>query len=639
MRNIFKKFKNRKVLAAAAVIILGGGYFGYNFLAAAPADARYVLAKVTKGTLITSVSGTGQVSASNQLDIKPSVAGDAVNIAIVNGQSVKAGSLLVQLDDQNAQKTVRDASANLDGAKLSLQKLQQPADSLSILQAENTLSQAEDSLAKLKLSQQIDYQKAVEAKQNADSDLKKAYDDGFNTVSNTFLDLPGVMTGLQDMLYGTSLNAGQANVSYYSDAVKGYDSRVVQYKDDVDMNYQKARDEYNQNFADYKAATRSSDTATIESLINETYETTKSIAETVKSANNLIQFYEDKLAEHGLKPPAAANTHLTTLNTYTTKTNQFLGDLLAIQNTLKQSKDSISSAESDLQTMDQNNPFDLAAAGQSVQEKTISLAKLKAGADPLDIQSQQLAVKQKENALLDAEATLADYRIKAPFDGIIAAVNVKKGDSISAGTVIATLITTQKIATISVNEVDAVKIKVGQKATLTFDAITDLSISGEVAQIDAIGTVTQGVVNYNVKISFDTQDDRIKSGMSVSVAVITDARQDVLLVPNGAIKSKGQASYVETIDASVADSQLSAASTAGVVSKNPPKQQSVEIGLANDSDTEIISGLNEGDNVVIRTIAAAIQTKAAATTSSASAGLRIPGLTGGGSGGSFRGGN
>jgi len=631
MLKILEKFNNRRVLAAAVIIVLGGGYFGYNFLAAAPADARYVLAKITKGTLIVSVSGTGQVFASNQLDIKPNVAGNAVNVAIANGQSVKTGALLVQLDDQDAQKAVRDASANLDSAKLSLQKLQQPADSLSILQADNTLSQAEDSLAKLKLSQQINYQKAIETKQNADSDLKKAYDDGFNAVSNTFLDLPGIMSGLQDMLYGTSLNAGQSNISYYSDAVKGYDPKVVQYKEDVDTSFQKARDEYNQNFADYKSANRSSDTATIESLINETYETAKSISETVKNANNLIQFYEDKLADHGLKPQAAANTQLSTLGTYTTKTNQFLGDLLTIQNTIKQSKDTISSAETDLQTMDQNNPFDLTAAEQSVQEKTISLAKLKAGADPLDIQSQQLAVKQKENALLDAEEKLADYSIKAPFDGVIAAVNVKKGDSVSAGTAVATLITTQKIATISVNEVDAVKIKVGQKATLTFDALPDLSISGEVAQIDAIGTVTQGVVSYSVKISFDTQDDRIKSGMSASVAVITDARQDVLLVPNSALKTSGSSNYVEMFDSSVTAGNAANGKTQQISSQAPPKEQIVEIGLINDSDTEILSGLNEGDWIVTRTISpAATAAPASNQQRSTGGGLGIPGLGGGG---------
>ena len=99
------------------------------------------------------------------------------------------------------------------------------------------------------------------------------------------------------------------------------------------------------------------------------------------------------------------------------------------------------------------------------------------------------------------------------------------------------LITKQKIAEISLNEVDAAKVKVGQKVTLTFDAIDGLSITGEVSEIDALGTVSQGVVTYGVKIAFDTQDERVKSGMSVSAAIITDVKQNVLLVPNAAVKS------------------------------------------------------------------------------------------------------
>ena len=95
------------------------------------------------------------------------------------------------------------------------------------------------------------------------------------------------------------------------------------------------------------------------------------------------------------------------------------------------------------------------------------------------------------------------------------------------------------------NEVDVAKIKVGQKTTLTFDAIDGLSIAGEVIDIDAVGTVTQGVVNYNVKIGFDTQDERIKPGMSVSATIIIEVKQDVLLIPNSAIKSAGEAYYVE----------------------------------------------------------------------------------------------
>ena len=97
----------------------------------------------------------------------------------------------------------------------------------------------------------------------------------------------------------------------------------------------------------------------------------------------------------------------------------------------------------------------------------------------------------------------------------------------------------------SLNEVDIAQIKINQKATLTFDAIQDLTIAGTVLEVDSIGTTSQGVVTYGVTIGFDTQDQRIKSGMSASASIITNSKTDALLVPNSAIKSSGGSNYVQ----------------------------------------------------------------------------------------------
>ena len=134
----------------------------------------------------------------------------------------------------------------------------------------------------------------------------------------------------------------------------------------------------------------------------------------------------------------------------------------------------------------------------------------------------------------------------------------------------------------------------------------DLSISGEVAEIDTIGTVAQGVVSYIVKITFDTQDERVKPSMSVSAAIITDIKTNVLVVPNSAIKSQGGAQYVELKNG-----------------ENSLERQQVETGISNDEFTEIISGLKEGDSVVSGTISA--QTSANQTQQQ-SGGFRIPGI-------------
>jgi len=585
--------KHKRLFFIALIILIGGGYYFYSSINQKQAATRYAVAAVQKETIVVSITGTGQVSASNQVDIKPKVSGDVLSVAVADGQKVKQGALLATIDARDAQKAVRDAQAGLDSAKLALAKLEEPADQLSALQAENALSSAQES------------------KQNSQDDLIKSYDDGFNTISNAFLDLPSVMSGLNNILFSYDLSQSQENIDYYNDAVKNYDKKVTQYRDDAYNLYQTARAAYDKNFADYKAASRSSDNAAIESLINETYDTTKSIAEAVKSANNLIQFYEDQLTSRNLNPKAVADTHLASLNSYTGKTNTHLLNLLTIENTIQADKQAIINAD------------------RTISEKQASIAKLQAGTDALDIQTQELNIKQKENALLDAKEKLADYSIQAPFDGIVSKVDIKKGDSASTGTAVATMITEQQIAEVSLNEVDAAKVKVGQKATLTFDAVDNLSITGKVLEIDTIGTVSQGVVSYTVKIGFDTQDQRVKPGMSVSAAIVTDVKADVLAVPNSAVKSQNGQNYVEILNP---DDQIAIAGASQVEAIAAPKQQTIEIGLANDTSTEIVSGLKQGDNVVIQTISPTTTT----TTSSSSSGLRIPGLTGGG-GGNFRG--
>jgi HlyD family secretion protein len=559
---VLKAILQHKIITIIIIFaLIGGGYFGYNKFNSSSAENSYVLATVEKGTLITSIPGTGQVSALNQLDIKPEVSGDILSVKVKNGQEVKMGTIIAQIDTVDAQKAVRNAETDLETAKLELDELLSPPDELTLLQAENSLTQAKQS------------------KQSAEDNLKKGYEEGFNNIVNVFLDLPSIMAGLNSALFSYSFNVNQQNIDYYADAVKAYDENVLRYKTDTYNKYQIAKNVYDQNFIDYKLASRFSDTTTIESLINTTYNTSKDIAETIKNANDLIQLYQAKLIEHNFKPEMLSSTHLSTLNAYTGKINNYLISLLSTQSSFINNREAVINDE------------------KIIKEKELSLAKLKAGADELSIRAKKITVQQKEDALLVVKQNLADCSIRAPFDGVIATLNSKEGDPVTSGTIVATIITKQQLAEISLNEVDLAKVKVGQKVTLTFDAVSDLSITGEVAEMDNIGTVNQGVVNYSVKIVFDTQDERIKPGMSVNTTIITDVKQNVLLVPNSAVKTTGNNSYVEILEGKTAS-----ITNAGVVSKTLPKQQQVEIGLSNDSYTEILSGLKEGDTVVSQTL-------------------------------------
>lgn len=604
---MFKLIKKRKlIILITAVVLVGGGYYFYKLKNDASAQTHYILGKVEKGAIIATVSASGQVSASNQLEIKSKASGDVLNVFVKNGQELKSGDILAQLDAKDVYKSMRDAETNLESAKLSLEKLKKPATTYSIMQAENALADAKSSLEKLKLSQETNYQKAEEAKKKAEDNITKAYEDAFNAISNAFLNLPTIITELNDTLYSveiaaseTTVNDGQENGPTLINTVGADDTDHLRtFLTGAQNDYQAARLKYNANSQNYKNASRYSERAVIESLLTETLETTKSIAEAAKSENNLLDEWTDGRTKRGWPVFLKVKEYQANLATYIGQTNNHLSSLLSIQRTLADNREALLNAERGLKEMAQNNPLDLAAAEAKVREKEASLADLKADADYLDIESQELAVKQRQNAFLDAKEKLADYTIRAPFDGVIAQIDIKKGDSLSANAAVATLIAKQRIAEVSLNEVDVAKIKVGQKIILTFSAIDGLSISGEVAEINAIGTISQNVVTYGVKIAFDTQDDRIKPQMSISASIITNEKLNTIMAPNSAIKTDNNgASYVETLNIG-----NQTADTNGVISLTPPARKNVEIGLSNETNTEIVSGLREGDQIIIRTV-------------------------------------
>jgi len=599
IRNLIKKHK--LLTGIAILIIIGGIYYFYNSLTQTQAATSYVLAAVTKGTLITSISGSGQVSASDQVDVKAKASGDAIYIGVQIGQEVKTGALLAQLNSRDAQSAVNDAEISLESAKIDLDKLLAGSDAQSLVQAENAVAQAERDLEKT----QENYDNiATDSEEN----LQTAYYDGYSNVTNSFIKLSDYMTDLQDVL-GTKDRSEKYLDSYkiLLGTNSGYIQRLL---DD----YNNANNLYNDTFTFFRGVFRDSNRDTIYQLIADTLQTNKAISQALESAGHMY----DEIVVHTYSQLSAASQ----IDSMQPKIKSDISAALSTETTLKNSLETIDAAIKNTPGNIKDSKLALDSAKEKLEEKKTALTDLQAGADALDIRTQQNTVAQKEAALSDAKQKLADTYIRAPFNGIAADVKIKKGDSVSVGTAVATIITKQQIAEISLNEVDAAKVKVGQKATLTFDAIEGLSIAGQVADIDMIGTVTQGVVSYNVKISFDTQDNRIKPGMSATAQIIIEAKPDVLLVPNSAIKINGGTSYVE-IFSNEQMSNFSASISQSVTSSVPPNQQPVETGISNDTSTEITSGLKEGDQIVSRTI----------TSSSQSTTSQAPSLFGGGSSG------
>ncbi len=367
-------FAHRILSLVILVVVLFIGNLVYGKITSTAGDTRYLTSKVERGAIVSTVSGTGQVSASNKIDIKPKVSGEVLYLAVENGQKVESGALIVRLDAIDAQKNVRDAEINLESARISLEKL-----------------------------------KIQESAENMNADLIKAYDDGFSTVASTFLDLPSIVTGMEDILNNQSL----------ADNAARNKSRVAQdYRNTAEIAYYTAEKAFELNRIYYRTLDRNSAREDMEKIIEQTYTTTKLLTDAIKSLRN----YVDYMAEDNTDSPAFVSLQ-NTLSTYEKTSSGHLSDLVSTKTNIKDYKDAFINSD-------------------------------------LDIQSSELSFKQKENALKDARDKLADYSIRAPFAGTVTAITIKKSDSVSTATIVATLITEKQLAEISLNEVDVAKIKV-----------------------------------------------------------------------------------------------------------------------------------------------------------------------------------
>lgn len=195
----------------------------------------------------------------------------------------------------------------------------------------------------------------------------------------------------------------------------------------------------------------------------------------------------------------------------------------------------------------------------------------------------------------------------------IGSSNTTAGSSTNTSNQTIASISTGNSITISVNvaEVDGPKVKVGQKATIAFDALPNTTFTGKVMGINTTGVVSSGVTTYPAVITLDDTNNGIFPNMSATANIITKVDDNVLLIPTNAIQTTGTTSTVRVLK----NGQLS---TVPVVT-----------GDSSDSQTAITSGLSEGDTVVTSVITTG--NSSSSSTSPFSGGLRFGGFGGGGS--------
>ena len=204
------------------------------------------------------------------------------------------------------------------------------------------------------------------------------------------------------------------------------------------------------------------------------------------------------------------------------------------------------------------------------------------------LRAAQLGMEKAQLDLDEANDNLEKAVMLAPFDGVIAVVDVKEGDSLSAWdyasrTIVEIVDPRSMELDAEADEIDIPEVKLEQKAVISVDALPDEQFDGVVTSISPLAVEESGVISYKVKISFDVlEGSGLRAGMSATADIVIDERSSVLLVPDRSIEQDSQGNPVVKV---MVNEQI--------------EERAVVIGISDDYQTEIVAGLDEGEVVVI----------------------------------------
>ncbi len=211
------------------------------------------------------------------------------------------------------------------------------------------------------------------------------------------------------------------------------------------------------------------------------------------------------------------------------------------------------------------------------------------------VKSSQLNVESAENQLSSAKKSLDDYRVTAPISGTVITKNAKAGDNINAtyANPLAVIYDLSKVKfRMKVDELDVLKIAVGQEVTVTADALPEVEMTGHITNISLEAITNGGVTEYPVTVEMD-EVGSLLPGMNVSARIVLEEQKNALCIPVDALM-RGNVVYVKNApEQQTSEEELADGVPNGFHAVN------VTVGISNDSEVQILSGLTETDEVYV----------------------------------------
>jgi HlyD family secretion protein len=236
---------------------------------------------------------------------------------------------------------------------------------------------------------------------------------------------------------------------------------------------------------------------------------------------------------------------------------------------------------------DAQKNYELALNKQNVSKAQVTVLKAKIA------QSQGQLSRDRAN-LKQLEEQLSYTDIESPIDGVVLSRNVEMGDAVSSILVLgssATLVmtlgdTSQVYVKGKVDESDIGKVYLGQPARIKVESFKDKTFNGVVTKISPMGVEKDNVTTFEVRASINNPGGELKAEMTANAEIILEEHKNVLQIPEGAIiYDKDKKASVEVPEPSAKDGK---------------KKMAVNIGISNGAKTELLSGLKEGDQVVLQ---------------------------------------
>ena len=630
-----------------AAVTAAGGAFAYTSLGRpAAAQSRTVAertATIGTGTVLTSITSSGNVTAPQNLDINFGASGKITQIRVAVGQQVTQGQELARLDPAAAQAALDAAKAQLAVAQ---EKLTNPSGTTTLdaqgmaiaaQQAEQQVNAAQTALANAQQNLSLDQTAQAAALAQAQQQLST--------------DQTGTAAALSQAQQ--QLAADQATLSQDSASLA---QAVTQAQAQA----------AHQLAIDQAQLTVDNDTWTADGCA-----TTPTTAACDRDYVAIQSDNAKILADGGAGAPAtvvvqAQNTQTQTLakdqaainkdqDAITNASNAQAATLAKDNQAIKNASNAQAATVAKDNQAIKNAQQQLTNAQLSLQSLQNSNAQKTAAPLPADVESNQAAVEQAQVQVTNAQAALDATTLTAPADGTIGAINASVGDTASAGTtsttatsssgsssgngsggsgsggsgsggnassgfITLTNLTDLQVAA-NIDEADAAKVAVDAPATVTLNALPGKIFAAHVIAVADTSTVSSNVVQYPVTLSIDNTNSTIKPGMTANVTVTTSKIDGVLNVASAAVRSAGGTSYVMVMQPD-----------------GTQKRVDVVVGLKGDTATEISGAVKAGQIVAlpVSTTSSAPRTQPTQTSNNRG-GVGGVGGGGGGLGGGFGG--